>query len=268
MSTRACGVAHHKSPLQLEPASYLRCHLAVSVHSNGGLESAPLMAASGTQASYLSGLRLTSLSMSTLVSLLIPLPSSSRSCATQPTAGLIPHLVTISRASRVADAMSDDAPDVTSESPKMSSSATRPPMQTSSLASICLRDMLVSSESGSCATMPSAEPRGTMVALWTGWAPEREGGGEGEGEVYGRGKGSLCNSIRFVPLLSEQMRHHDSKRRDTGHNGGLVDVLRPLAPHCSRGLPLKVPPTLHSVHSVHTILPGPALAVHSILGSD
>ena len=43
--------------------------------------------------------------------------------------------------------------------PKMSSSATRPPMQTSSLASSWRRDTLVSSSvSGSCVTMPSAMP--------------------------------------------------------------------------------------------------------------
>mmetsp|Transcript_17500 Transcript_17500/g.45505 ORF Transcript_17500/g.45505 Transcript_17500/m.45505 type:complete len:262 (-) Transcript_17500:823-1608(-) len=53
----------------------------------------------------------------------------------------------------------------------MSSSATRPPMQTSSLASSCRLDTLVSSASGSCVTMPSAMPRGTMVALCTGSAP-------------------------------------------------------------------------------------------------
>lgn len=46
-------------------------------------------------------------------------------------------------------------------SPKMSSSATRPPMHTSSLASSCRRDTLVSSSvSGSCVTMPSAMPAG------------------------------------------------------------------------------------------------------------
>jgi hypothetical protein len=43
--------------------------------------------------------------------------------------------------------------------PKMSSSATRPPMHTSSLASSWRRDTLVSSSvSGSCVTMPSAMP--------------------------------------------------------------------------------------------------------------
>ena len=48
---------------------------------------------------------------------------------------------------------------VTSPSPKMSSSATRPPMQTSSLASSWRLLMLVSSaSSGSCITIPSAMP--------------------------------------------------------------------------------------------------------------
>mmetsp|Transcript_10651 Transcript_10651/g.28445 ORF Transcript_10651/g.28445 Transcript_10651/m.28445 type:complete len:262 (-) Transcript_10651:908-1693(-) len=53
----------------------------------------------------------------------------------------------------------------------MSSSATRPPMQTSSLASICRREYDVISWFGSCATMPNAFPRGTIVALCTGSAP-------------------------------------------------------------------------------------------------
>mmetsp|Transcript_25477 Transcript_25477/g.83866 ORF Transcript_25477/g.83866 Transcript_25477/m.83866 type:complete len:240 (+) Transcript_25477:2033-2752(+) len=83
----------------------------------------------------------------------------------------MPYLVTIARASWVAIFRSEDAPVVTSPSPKMSSSATRPPMHTSSLARSCLRETLVSSFSGSCVTMPSAIPRGTMVALWTGCAP-------------------------------------------------------------------------------------------------
>mmetsp|Transcript_34583 Transcript_34583/g.75592 ORF Transcript_34583/g.75592 Transcript_34583/m.75592 type:complete len:210 (-) Transcript_34583:1763-2392(-) len=83
----------------------------------------------------------------------------------------MPYLVTMSRASRVACCRSLLAPVVTSASPKMSSSATRPPMQTSRRASSCLREMEVWSRSGSCVTMPSAMPRGTMVALCTGRAP-------------------------------------------------------------------------------------------------
>mmetsp|Transcript_8215 Transcript_8215/g.25338 ORF Transcript_8215/g.25338 Transcript_8215/m.25338 type:complete len:286 (-) Transcript_8215:37-894(-) len=71
----------------------------------------------------------------------------------------------------VACCRSLEAPLVTSFLPKISSSATRPPMHTSRRASICLREMLVWSLSGSCVTMPSACPRGTMVALCTGIAP-------------------------------------------------------------------------------------------------
>jgi hypothetical protein len=65
-------------------------------------------------------------------------------------------------ASRVACCKSLSAPVVTSSFPKMSSSATRPPMHTSRRASSCLRVMLVSSLSGSCVTIPSALPRGTI----------------------------------------------------------------------------------------------------------
>mmetsp|Transcript_2642 Transcript_2642/g.5377 ORF Transcript_2642/g.5377 Transcript_2642/m.5377 type:complete len:425 (+) Transcript_2642:355-1629(+) len=74
-------------------------------------------------------------------------------------------------ASRVACIISLDAPEVTLSCPNTISSATRPPIATSSLASICLRDMDVWSPSGSCITMPRARPRGIMVALCTGSAP-------------------------------------------------------------------------------------------------
>lgn len=49
-------------------------------------------------------------------------------------------------------------------SPKVSSSAALPPMHTSMSASSCCRVMLYSSFSGNWLTMPSAMPRGTMVA--------------------------------------------------------------------------------------------------------
>ena len=65
---------------------------------------------------------------------------------------VMPHLVTMARARRVACMMSDEAPEVTFSAPKMSSSAIRPPMHTSSLASICLRDIDVWSPLGSCIT--------------------------------------------------------------------------------------------------------------------
>jgi hypothetical protein len=52
--------------------------------------------------------------------------------------------------------------------PNIISSATRPPMHTSSLASICRMLMESSSLSGSCVTIPRAFPRGVMVALWMG----------------------------------------------------------------------------------------------------
>mmetsp|Transcript_42240 Transcript_42240/g.97789 ORF Transcript_42240/g.97789 Transcript_42240/m.97789 type:complete len:233 (-) Transcript_42240:233-931(-) len=90
---------------------------------------------------------------------------------TTPTSSLMPHCMTMLRARRVACWMSLLAPLVTASTPNMSSSATRPPMHTSSLASICLRDMDVWSPDGSCITIPSAWPRGMIVALWTGSAP-------------------------------------------------------------------------------------------------
>ncbi|BAS72811.1 Os01g0574451 [Oryza sativa Japonica Group] len=83
----------------------------------------------------------------------------------------MPYFVTIALAILVAFWKSDDAPDVTSLSPKISSSATRPAMETSSHASICFREKLVSSFSGSWDTIPRVLPLGTMVALWTGRAP-------------------------------------------------------------------------------------------------
>ncbi|RUP43814.1 hypothetical protein BC936DRAFT_136696 [Jimgerdemannia flammicorona] len=63
------------------------------------------------------------------------------------------------------------APDVTLSSPKIISSATLPPMQTSNCARYSLRVNESLSMSGSCTVMPSAEPRGMMVALCNGIAP-------------------------------------------------------------------------------------------------
>ena len=72
------------------------------------------------------------------------------------------------RASRVACSMSDAAPDVTFSRPNTSSSATRPPIMIASRDVICSRLIDSLSRSGSCITMPSARPRGMMVALCTG----------------------------------------------------------------------------------------------------
>jgi hypothetical protein len=69
-----------------------------------------------------------------------PLPPPTRpltALSPTPTLSLRPYLVTMALASRVACMMSEDAPDVTLSAPKMSSSATRPPMHTSNRASIC-----------------------------------------------------------------------------------------------------------------------------------
>lgn len=74
-----------------------------------------------------------------------------------PTRLLKPYSVTIARAMRVALVRSWLAPVVTLSPPKMSSSATRPPMHTSSIASSCRRVMLLSSLSGSCNTRLHAQ---------------------------------------------------------------------------------------------------------------
>mmetsp|Transcript_3034 Transcript_3034/g.13677 ORF Transcript_3034/g.13677 Transcript_3034/m.13677 type:complete len:300 (+) Transcript_3034:162-1061(+) len=110
-------------------------------------------------------------SLSTSASVALRPPLDIESTCTGPTSDDSPTSPTMYVASRVACCRSESAPVVTSSRPKMSSSATRPPMQTSSLARSCLRVMDVSSLSGSCVTMPRALPRGTMVALWTGIAP-------------------------------------------------------------------------------------------------
>mmetsp|Transcript_40658 Transcript_40658/g.82041 ORF Transcript_40658/g.82041 Transcript_40658/m.82041 type:complete len:233 (-) Transcript_40658:513-1211(-) len=97
--------------------------------------------------------------------------ASSLLTLTTPTSSLKPQCITMERARRVACCRSLDAPDVTSSAPNTSSSATRPPINTSSLASIWRFDRLVWSPSGSCITIPKAWPRGMMVALCTGSAP-------------------------------------------------------------------------------------------------
>ncbi len=72
------------------------------------------------------------------------------------------------RASLVACSMSDAAPEVTFSLPNTSSSATRPPIMMASREVICSSDIDSLSRSGNCMTMPSARPRGMMVALCTG----------------------------------------------------------------------------------------------------
>ena len=79
-----------------------------------------------------------------------------------------PQRVTIMRASLVACSMSDAAPEVTFSLPNTISSATRPPIMMASREVICSQHIDSLSRSGSCMTMPSARPRGMMVALCTG----------------------------------------------------------------------------------------------------
>ena len=79
-----------------------------------------------------------------------------------------PQRVTIMRASRVACSMSEAAPDVTLSLPKIISSATRPPIMMARREVICSKLIDSLSRSGSCMTMPSARPRGMIVALCTG----------------------------------------------------------------------------------------------------
>lgn len=63
------------------------------------------------------------------------------------------------------------APVVIWSKPKMSSSATLPPIHTSRRANNCLLLTDVSSFEGNCVTIPNADPRGIIVALWIGCAP-------------------------------------------------------------------------------------------------
>lgn len=74
-------------------------------------------------------------------------------------------------ASSVAVLRSLLAPVVIWSWPKISSSATLPPMQTSRRANNCFLLIDVSSSEGSCVTIPKADPRGMIVALWIGCAP-------------------------------------------------------------------------------------------------
>mmetsp|Transcript_3421 Transcript_3421/g.11563 ORF Transcript_3421/g.11563 Transcript_3421/m.11563 type:complete len:332 (-) Transcript_3421:1359-2354(-) len=110
-------------------------------------------------------------SLSTSASVALRPPLLIESTCTGPTSDESPTSPTMYVASRVACCKSESAPVVTSSLPKMSSSATLPPMHTSSLARSCRRVIDVSSLSGSCVTIPSALPRGTIVALCTGIAP-------------------------------------------------------------------------------------------------
>ena len=74
------------------------------------------------------------------------------------------------RARSVAARKSASAPVVTASGPKTRSSAARPAMATAMSASSLARDTDTRSPSGSRTTMPSARPRGMMVALWMGSA--------------------------------------------------------------------------------------------------
>jgi hypothetical protein len=96
--------------------------------------------------------------------LLLPSPGPMRS--------LMPHSATMWRAMRVACRRSLVAPEVTWSSPNTSSSAALPPMHTSMWARSCWRVVEYSSLSGTWLTMPSAWPRGTMVA----WGGQSSGG--------------------------------------------------------------------------------------------
>ncbi len=79
-----------------------------------------------------------------------------------------PSRVTIARAILVTCWMSPAAPEVTLSLPNTSSSATRPPIDMASMAISCSKLCEIWSRSGSDWTMPSARPRGMMVALWIG----------------------------------------------------------------------------------------------------
>jgi hypothetical protein len=72
------------------------------------------------------------------------------------------------RLRRLEQAGTEAAPDVTFSRPNTSSSATRPPVMMARREVICSRLIESLSRSGSCMTMPSARPRGMMVALCTG----------------------------------------------------------------------------------------------------
>mmetsp|Transcript_7159 Transcript_7159/g.17973 ORF Transcript_7159/g.17973 Transcript_7159/m.17973 type:complete len:256 (+) Transcript_7159:247-1014(+) len=117
--------------------------------------------------------RLYEASVSLFTSVSILLRVSSEACSwpvdppyrTSPISSLNPNFVTMLRATFVALAMSLEAPEVVSSFPKMSSSATRPPMATSMFAFISLNDCDVWSPSGNMVTIPSDWPRGMMVAL-------------------------------------------------------------------------------------------------------
>ena len=82
----------------------------------------------------------------------------------------MPYCVTMARASCVAFSMSLEAPVVIS--PKMSSSAARPPHSTAILSLASWRVVRKCSSSSTCIVKPSApEVRGTIVILETGAEP-------------------------------------------------------------------------------------------------
>ena len=84
----------------------------------------------------------------------------------------MPYCVTMARAMPVAFSMSLEAPVVFSSSPKMSSSAARPPQSTAILFLASVRVVRKCSSSSTCMVKPRApEVRGTMVILETGAEP-------------------------------------------------------------------------------------------------
>jgi hypothetical protein len=134
--------------------------------------------------------------------LLLPSPGPMRS--------LMPHSATMWRAMRVACRRSLVAPEVTWSSPNTSSSAALPPMHTSMWARSCWRVVEYSSLSGTWLTMPSAWPRGTMVA----WGGEKGwGGGEGGGD--NRQVGGERSATSVPPCFMSQVRDswHGGQRR-------------------------------------------------------
>mmetsp|Transcript_12263 Transcript_12263/g.45643 ORF Transcript_12263/g.45643 Transcript_12263/m.45643 type:complete len:245 (-) Transcript_12263:2057-2791(-) len=104
-------------------------------------------------------------SLSTSASVFRRPPLDMESTCTGPTRDDKPTSPTMYVARRVACCKSESAPVVTSSLPKISSSATLPPMHTSSRAMSCFLVIDVSSLSGSCVTIPRALPLGTIVAL-------------------------------------------------------------------------------------------------------
>ena len=78
----------------------------------------------------------------------------------------MPSSATIVRAMRVACSMSELAPEV--GSPKMYSSAARPPIAMTMRAIMSARVIKLLSSSGTTSAWPPVRPRARMVTLWTG----------------------------------------------------------------------------------------------------